>query len=192
MYEGIPASYPATFFYNLSKLQGAFSKNLIKITADRVTASPNELTNIRLPIGALINAQSLALWFKVKTTGTNVTIPARYSSSFVKRMSMTMNNVSVQIIQDYNLVYNILADHTNKNYTKGIGGEMLDNSIIWSEGAGASDQTAISGQNSLLAAVTNQTYQMCINNFIGFFGSCSTKILPLDKLGEVVISIEWA
>ena len=192
MYEGIPASYPATFFYNLSKLQGAFSKNLIKVTADRVTASPNELTNIRLPIGALINAQSLALWFKVTTSGTNATVPTRYSSSFIKRMSLTMNNVSVQIIQDYNLVYNILADHTNKNYTKGIGGEMLDNSIIWSEGAGASDQTAISGQNALLAAVTNKEYQMCINNFIGFFGSASTKILPLDKMGELVVSIEWA
>lgn len=192
MYEGIPSSYPATFFYNLSKLQGAFSKNLIKITADRTTASPNELTNIRLPIGALINMQSLALWFKITTSGTNATIPARYSSSFIKRMSMTMNNVSVQIIQDYNLVYNILADHTNKNYTKGIGGEMLDNSIIWSEGAGASDQTAITGQNALLASVANQTYQMCINNFIGFLGSASTKILPLDKVGEVVLSIEWA
>ena len=192
MYEGIPASYPSTFFYNLSKLQGAFSKNLIKVTADRTTASPSELTNIRLPIGALINAQSLALWFKITTSGTNATIPARYSSSFIKRMSLTMNNVSVQIIQDYNLVYNILADHTNKNYTKGVGGEMLDNSIVWTEGAGASDQTPITGQNSLLAAVTNQTYQMCINNFIGFLGSCSTKILPLDKVGEVVISIEWA
>ena len=192
MFEGIPSSYPATFFYNLSKLQGAFSKNLIKITADRTTASPSELTNIRLPIGALINTQSLALWFKITTSGTNATIPARYSSSFIKRMSLTMNNVSVQIIQDYNLVYNILADHTNKNYTKGIGGEMLDNSIIWTEASGAADQTAITGQNSLLAAVTNQTYQMCINNFVGFLGSCSTKILPLDKVGEVVISIEWA
>jgi hypothetical protein len=103
MYNDIPANYPSTFFYNINKLQGAFSKNLIKVTADRVTASPQEITNIRLPIGALLNMDSFALWFKVTTSGTNVTIPARYASTFIKRLSLTMNNVSVQIIQDYNL-----------------------------------------------------------------------------------------
>ena len=114
MYDSIPANYPSTFFYNLSKLQGAFSKNLIKVTADRTTASPQEITNIRLPIGALLNIDSFALWFKVTTSGTNVTVPARYASTFIKRLSLTMNNVSVQIIQDYNLVYNIANDHMNK------------------------------------------------------------------------------
>lgn len=192
MYENIPSSYPATFFYNLSKLQGAFSKNLIKVTADRTTASPQELTNIRLPIGALINLDSLSLFFKVNITGTNPTIPTRYASSFIKRLSLSMNNVSVQIIQDYNLLYNIHADHTNKNYTKGIGGEWLDNSIIWSEADGASDQTKITGANALLASTPNQTgLQFCINNWLGLFGSASTRILPTDRTGEVIISLEW-
>jgi len=193
MYNDIPANYPSTFFYNINRLQGAFSKNLIKVTADRVTASPQEITNIRLPIGALLNMDSFALWFKVTTSGTNVTIPARYASTFIKRLSLTMNNVSVQIIQDYNLVYNIANDHMNKDKTKGIGGEFLDNSIRWTEGVGASDQTAITGASTLLAGTAHlNNEQFCINNWMGLFGSASTRILPTDRTGEVTISIEWA
>ena len=193
MYDSIPANYPATFFYNINKLQGAFSKNLIKVTADRVTASPQEITNIRLPIGALLNMDSFALWFKVTTSGTNVTIPARYASTFIKRLSLTMNNVSVQIIQDYNLVYNIANDHMNKDKTKGIGGEFLDNSIRWTEGVGASDQTAITGASTLLAGTSHlNNEQFCINNFIGLLGSASTRILPTNRTGEITISIEWS
>ena len=193
MYENIPANYPSTFFYNLSKLQGAFSKNLVKVTADRVTASPQEITNIRLPIGALLNMDSFALWFKVTTSGTNVTVPARYASTFIKRLSLTMNNVSVQIIQDYNLVYNIANDHMNKDKTKGIGGEFLDNSTRWTEGAGASDQTAITGASTMLAGTAHlSNEQFCINNWMGLFGSASTRILPTDRTGEITISVEWA
>ena len=193
MYDNIPGSYPATFFYNLAKLQGAFSKNLIKVTADRLTADPQQITNIRLPIGALLNLDSLALWFKVTTKGTNVTVPARYASTFIKRMSLSMNNVSVQIIQDYNLVYNIAMDHTNKDKTKGIAGEFLDNSIRYSEAAGAADQTAITPASVMLAGTSHlSNEQFCINNWIGLFGSASTRILPTDRCGEVTIAIEWA
>lgn len=192
MYENIPSSYPASFFYNLSRLQGAFSKNLIKITADRTDAKPSEITNLRLPIGALLNTDSASLFFKVSTTGTP-TVPTRYSSSFIKRMSLSFNNVSVQIIQDYNLIYNIAMDHTNKDKTKGIGGEWLDNSIYWTETAGASDQTAIAGASTMLAGTANITdKQFVINNWMGFLGSCSTKVLPTDRTGEITISIEWA
>ena len=193
MYENIPGSYPATFFYNLNKLVGSFSKNLIKVTADRLTADPQQITNIRLPIGALLNLDSLALWFKVTTKGTNVTIPARYASTFIKRMSISMNNVSVQIIQDYNLVYNVAMDHTNKDKTKGVGGEFLDNSIRYTEGAGASDQTAISAVSTLLAGTAHlSNEQFCINNWIGLFGSASTRICSTDRTGEITIAIEWA
>ena len=196
MYENISSSYPATFFYNLSKLQGSMSKQLIKVTADNTSATPSQITNIRLPISALLNMESLMLYFKVdiKAGGSDpATIPARNSSTFIKRMSVTMNNVTVQIMQDYNLLYNIYSDFTNKSLTQGVAGQFLDPSTIWTEGAGGSDQVAITGANALLAGTANQTgIQMCISDFLGFFGSASTKILPSNKTGEIVISVEWA
>lgn len=192
MYENVPASYPSEFFYAISKLSGSMSKQLIKVTADNVNASPSTITNIRLPIGSLINLESLLLYFTVDIKGTNVTFPARYSSSFVKRLSLTMNNVSVQIINDYNMVYNTFADLNNKNYTKGLAGEYLDNSTLFADATGASTEVAITAKN-MNAALTNQTgIKMCINNWLGLFGSASTKIVNTDLTGEVVVSVEWA
>ena len=192
MYENIASSYPESFFFNLSKLSGSMSKSLIKCSADRVTAQPGNITNIRLPIGSVLNLDSLALWFKVTTSGA-ATVPVRYSSSFIKRMSISMNNTTVQIIEDYNLLYNIYQDHKNKALTKGIGGEMLDNSIKWSEVAGAADQTKIVGASSMLASTAGLTdEQMCVNNWLGFFGSSSTRIVSSDKTGEIVVSCSWA
>jgi len=90
-------------------------------------------------------------------------------------------------------LYNIYADCTNKDYTKGVGGEFLDNSIIWTEAVGASDQTAITGASALLASTTKQTsMQFCINNWIGVLGSASTRIWYTASMGEIVLSVEWA
>jgi len=194
MFEGISANYPREFFYNLSKLQGSMSKQLIKVSSDRSTdIAPSNIVNIRLPIGALINLDSLNVFFKVDMVGEK-TLPARYANTFIKRLSIQINNVSVQIIQDYNFIYNLYNDLNNKSVSKGIGGDWVDNSILWAQAVPTSTtDNAITGANSLLNANALQTdLRFCINNFIGFLGSASTKILPTDRTGEVVISIEWA
>lgn len=193
MYDNIPANLPADMFYTLSKLQGSMSKSLLKVTADRTTAAPGEQTTWRLPIGSLLNTKSLSIFWKTKLTGTNPCIPGRYSSSFIKRISISANNTVIQTIEDYNLIYNIMADHTNKSHTKGIGGEFLENSIIWSESnPTGTDQVAIAGANALLASTVNQTaIQMNVNNFLGVLGSSSTSLWPTDRMGELSITIQW-
>ena len=195
MYEQIPATLPQEFFYNLSKLQGSMSKNILKVTADRTTATAGNITQFRLPIGSLIDLRSLSVWWKTKITGTNPTIPARYSSSFIKRISISANNVVIQQIEDYNLLYNIMADHTNKSHTKGLAGEFLDNTIIYGDSTLASTDTksqALTAVNAMLASTANQTaIPMHVNNFLGVLGSTSTPIWPTDRFGEIIISIQW-
>lgn len=195
MYEQIPATLPQEFFYNLSKLQGSMSKNILKVTADRTTATPGNITQFRLPIGSLIDLRSLSVWWKTKLTGTNPTIPGRYSSSFIKRISISANNVVIQQIEDYNLLYNLMADHTNKSYTKGLAGEFLDNTIIYNDSTLASTDTtaqALTATNAMLASQANQTeIPMHVNNFLGVLGSTSTPIWPTDRFGEIIISIQW-
>lgn len=193
MFEGISPNYPREFFYQLSKLQGSMSKQIIKVSADRSTSiAPSQITNYRLPIGALLNMDSLNVYFKANMK-TDKVLPARYANSFIKRLSIQMNNVSVQIIQDYAFVYNFYADHNNKSLTKSVGGDWCDNSILWSQAVPTdSSETAIDGKLSFLNDTPVQTgMRFCINNFIGLLGSASTKILPTDRCGEVVISIEW-
>jgi hypothetical protein len=195
MFEDIPSSgYPVEFSYQLSKLQGALSKQVIKVSADRSSGlAPHQIINYRLPIGALLNLDSLALWFKVDMKSEKV-LPARYASSFIKRLSIQMNNVSVQIVQDYNFVYSFYHDHNNKALTKGHAGDWTDNSILWSQAAPTNaTETAITGVNSLANGNAIQTgIKLCVNNFIGFLSSASTRILPTDRTGEVVISLELA
>ena len=194
MFDGISANYPREFFYQLSKLQGSMSKQIIKVSADRTTGiSPSNIVNMRLPIGALINLDSLNIYFKVDILSEK-TLPARYANTFIKRLSVQMNNVSVQIIQDYNFIYNLYNDLNNKSATKGIGGDWVDNSILWSQAVPTSTtDSAIVGVNAFSSANAIQTnMQFCINNFIGFLGSASTKVLPTDRTGECVISIEFA
>ena len=193
MFEGIASNYPREFFYNLSKLQGSLSKQVIKVSPDRTTANPGNIVNFRLPIGALLNLDSLNMYFKVSTL-VEKTLPARYASTFIKRLSIQMNNVSVQIIQEYNFVYNLYNDLNNKSVTKGIAGDWVDNSILYSQTApNSATDTAITGANAFLNATGLQTdLPFCINNFIGFLGSASTKILSTDRTGEVVISVEFA
>lgn len=193
MFEGIASNYPREFFYNLSKLQGSLSKQVIKVSPDRTTANPGNIVNFRLPIGALLNLDALNIYFKVSTL-VEKTIPARYASTFIKRLSIQMNNVSVQIIQEYNFVYNLYNDLNNKSVTKGIAGDWVDNTMLFSQAAPTStSDTNITAANALLNATSLQTdLPFCINNFIGFLGSASTKILSTDRTGEVVISIEFA
>lgn len=194
VYDDIPAQLPRDYYYALNKLSGSVSKNVIKVQADRSSASPGNITQFRLPISAMVSLKSLAIFWEATLTGTNPTQFGRYSSSFIKRLSISMNGVTISQIDDYNLLYNLMADHNNKNKTKGIGGEFLDNSITWGEGSiTGSDQSAITGTDSLLAAATNPNgVKMCVNNFLGFLGSTSTDILPLDRVGECIINIQWA
>jgi len=192
MYENIGANLPTEFFYNLSKLQGSLSKNIIRVNADRPDGNnPGSIVTYRLPLGCLLNLNSLSLFWKASMTGTNPAHPTRYSSSFIKRMSISFNNTTIAQYEDYSTLYNILADHNNKDLTKSIGGDFSDNSVIWTEATPTgSAQTALTGTNALLASTTNQTsVQMKVNNFIGFLGSASTKIIPTDKIGEICISI---
>lgn len=194
VYEQISADLPRTFFYNLKKLKGGFSKQLIKITPDRSIASPNDITTFRFPIGSILNMQSLSLHFKGSTTGTNPTIFPKYTSSLIKRLSVSVNNVSVQIINDYNIVYNIYADLNSVNMTTRYG-EKVDSTTDFVNTTLTSAVTTaqpIVGKNLLLAtqgAITNE--RMVINHFLGILGGGSTPIFNTDLMGEIVVSVQW-
>lgn len=194
VYEDISGDLPKTFFYNLKKLKGGFSKQIIKITPDRLTAAPNDITTFRLPIGSVLNMNSLALHFRGSTTGTNVTIFPKYTSTLIKRLSISINNVSAQILNDYNVVYNTYADFNSANLTSRHG-EQFDSTTRFADTTLSAAVTAaqqLTGTSLMLAAtgaVSNQ--RMVINHWLGITGGGSTPIWNTDLLGEVCIQIQW-
>lgn len=194
VYEDISADLPKTFFYNLKKLKGAFSKQIIKITPDRTIASPNDIITWRMPIGSVLNMNSLALHMTGKTTGTNVTIFPKYTSTLIKRLSISFNNVSVSIINDYNLVYNAYADLNSANLSTRFG-EQFDSTLsitdttltaatttakpLVANNLTSASQSAISGQ------------RMVINHFLGICSGGSSPIWNTDLSGEISISVQF-
>jgi hypothetical protein len=194
VYENISADLPKQFFYNLKRLKGGFSKQLIKITPDRTIASPNDITTFRFPIGSVLNLQSLNLNWKATTKGTNPTIFPKYASTLIKRLSVSVNNVSVQIINDYGLVYNTYADLNSGNLTTRFG-EKFDTTTDFVNTTLSSAQTTaqpLVGKNLLLASqglITNE--RMVINHFLGLLGGGSTPIWNTDLMGEIVVSVQW-
>ncbi len=195
VYEQISSDLPRVFFYQLKKLKGSFSKNLIKIQPDRTTASPSDITSFRFPIGSVLNMQSLNLHFKGSTKGTNPTLFPKYTSTLIKRLSVSVNNVSVQIINDYNLVYNIYADFNSGNLTTQYGTKFDTTTDFVNTTLSSAVTTAqpLVAKNLLLATqglITNE--RMVINNFLGICGGGSSPIWNSDLLGEIVVSVQWA
>lgn len=194
VYENISADLPKQFFYNLKKLKGGFSKQIIKITPDRTLASPNDITTFRFPIGSVLNLQSLNLHFKGSTKGTNPTLFPKYTSTLIKRLSVSVNNVSVQIINDYNVVYNIYADLNSANLTTRHG-EKFDTTtdfVNTTLSAVATTAQPLVAKNLLASAqglISNE--RMVINHFLGILGGGSTPIWNTDLMGEIVVSVQW-
>jgi hypothetical protein len=194
VYEQISSDLPKSFFYNLKKLKSGFSKQIIKITPDRTIASPNDITTFRFPIGSVLNLQSLNLHFKGSTKGTNPTLFPKYSSTLIKRLSVSVNNVSVQIVNDYNIVYNTYADLNSGNMTTRFG-EKFDTTTDFVNTTLSSAVTTaqpLVSKNLLASAqglITSE--RMVINHFLGILGGGSTPIWNTDLMGEIVVSVQW-
>lgn len=192
VYEDISADLPKTFKFMLRKLKGGFYKQLIKIQPDRTYASQNDTVNIKFPIGSILNMNSLNLHFKGTPTATNVVFFPKYTSTLIKRLSVSVNGVTVQIINDYNLIYNIFANHNSHNLTTAFG-QNIDSSIKWTEaGASGSAEGAITGTNKLVNTSTPIVNErLVINHFLGVISGGSTPVWNTDALGEVILSIQF-
>ena len=115
MYSEFPASYPSKFMLSVKKLAGGMNRQTIKVLPDRTTCEPNGIMTFRMPLGAIVDLESLMWYFKVTDSGTSPLTCGRNASNFIKRLSVNINNVSTMIINDYNLVHNIYSDFHNKD-----------------------------------------------------------------------------
>lgn len=193
MYTEFPASYPSKFMLNVKKLAGGMNRQTIKILPDRTTCEPNGIMTFRMPLGAIVDLESLMWYYKVTDSGTSPLTVGRNSSNFIKRLSVNVNNVSTQIINDYNLVHNIYTDFHNKNPSKSFLSQPTLADVEYSEGAGSSSIVAISAKAGTKADVTGlSSTQFVVDNWIGILNSISTPIVNTDLFGEISIQIQIA
>ncbi len=193
MYSEFPASYPSKFMLSVKKLAGGMNRQTIKILPDRTTCEPNGIMTFRMPLGAIVDLESLMWYFKVTDSGTSPLTCGRNASNFIKRLSVNINNVSTMIINDYNLVHNIYSDFHNKDKSKSFLSAPQIADVEYSEGAGASGIVAISAKSGVKADITGlSATQFVVDNWVGILNSLSTPIVNTDLFGEVSIQIQIA
>lgn len=193
MYSEFPASYPSKFMLSVKKLAGGMNRQTIKILPDRTTCEPNGIMTFRMPLGAIVDLESLMWYFKVTDSGTSPLTCGRNASNFIKRLSVNINNVSTMIINDYNLVHNIYSDFHNKDKSKSFLSAPQLADVEYSEGAGSSSIVAISAKSGVKADITGlSSTQFVVDNWIGILNSLSTPIVNSDLFGEMSIQIQIA
>ena len=191
MYSEFPASYPSKFMLSVKKLAGGMNRQTIKILPDRTTCEPNGIMTFRMPLGAIVDLESLMWYFKVTDSGTSPLTCGRNASNFIKRLSVNINNVSTMIINDYNLVHNIYSDFHNKDKSKSFLSAPQLADVEYSEGAGSSSIVAISAKSGVKADITGlSSTQFVVDNWIGILNSLSTPIVNSDLFGEISIQIQ--
>jgi hypothetical protein len=109
-------------------------------------------------------------------------------------MTVSANNITLCSINEYSLLYHALMDmegSDNSQYSKRIG-EVFDPNIRWSQtastGTVATNENSIAGvvNYSVTGATSNDTgVNMCINNWLGFLGSCSTPCIDTSDFSDI-------
>lgn len=196
----IPSGFPRSLSYNIKQLSGGFSRINTKITPDRQSLiGPSDISTFKLPSNCLIDLRTLGTFFKITCSATTGTAQLpRYSSSLIERLSVVINGSTIDIINNYNLLFNILADLEASSIEqlskRGPSGELYDNSIRFSQAVATSSAetaiTAVNLQNSASSTPTNQ--DMSITNYLGFLNSCSTPVIDTRLTGDIFIQIQWA
>ena len=200
----IETSFPKNLSYNLKELGGGFNKQKVKILGDLQTTSAGGVVRFKLPSGTIIDLRSLVLYMTGSTAGTGSTTAyihfPRYSSSLIQRITITANNTTLCSINEYGLLYNSLMDMEGADisqYSKRIG-ELYDPTIRWSQttstGTTITNENAIAGTiaHSVTGTTINDTnVNMCINNWLGFLGSCSTPCIDTANFSDIFIEFTF-
>ena len=193
----LASGFPKNLSYSIKELNG-FSKQTIKVLTDRLSASASagDTIKIRLPPNSLIDLRTFSLFFDFTATiaggvaGVEVHAP-RYSSSLIEQLNVYVNNNQVSTINQYNLLYNSLADMSfgNDNGSKRFL-ENYDPSISFATPNGANYYSRL--YRTTMNGVGSDTNKpLVINNWLGFFNG-STSVIDTSDLGDVIVEIRLA
>lgn len=194
----LTSGFPKNLGYSIKELNG-FSKQTIKILSDRLSssASAGDIIKFRLPPNSLIDLRTFAVFFDFTATiaggtaGVEAHAP-RYSSSLIEQLNIYVNNNQVSTIQNYNLLYNTLADMS-------IGGdnaskrflENFDPSQTYATPSNANYYSRLYRATANASAGSDTNKSLVINNWLGFFNG-STSVIDTSDLGDVIIEFRLA
>lgn len=184
------AGFPKNLAYNLKRLQGSIIKQKIIINSDKSTYVPNERVMFNFPIGRMIDTRSIVAIARCRA-GTGNHFPRGGLNSLVENLQITANSRVIQSTQNYNYIWNALADvsgyFSREQNTKRLY-ENFDPSISHDAVNGI---TAPALVNNCVLNTGNEEYFFCINNWLGFFSS-SAPTINTNDIGQLQLILTLA
>ena len=196
----LQSSFPRNLSYSIKELNN-FSCVSCRILSDHLGNDINagETFRVNLPAGStLLDLRTIAMHFNFTASATGAsagcTLHApRYSSSLIERVNVYLNNNLVSTINQYNLLYNAVADFQfPRDASAKRWLENYDPSINYSSNSAAS--AYITAQRTTANGGTSDTNKpMVINNWLGFLGGeTSTSVIDCASLGQITLEFVLA
>ena len=171
------AGYPRNLSYVVKRLSG-YSRNTFKLqTLNATTAGAGQIVTVDLPSNALVDLNTLTMFFKGSTSTASgfAKFPVNIES-VIERLEVEING---QLLGGgcayYNQLWKIIADTT-------FGQDVVNRRHVLQNSA---KHEGVPGSNT-----TDQ--QFAIHNWLGFLGSVKPSILDTSLLGNVRIRLTLA
>jgi len=185
------SGFPKNLAYNLKRLQGSVIKSKILLSSDKSEYAPNERIMFNFPIGRMIDTRSIVLTAKCETLTNGNYFSRGGFNSLIENLQITANSRVIQSTQNYNYIWNMLADVSGyfspEQASKRIY-ENFDPSIT---------HTNVNGEGTIATSIATTThgstssYYFCVNNWLGFLSS-SAPTLNTNDLGQIQLVITLA
>lgn len=196
----LQSSFPKNLSYSIKELNN-FSCQTVRVLTDHLGNNINagETFRVNLPAGStLLDLRTIAFHFNFTATlaggtaGVSAHAP-RYSSSLIERVNIYLNNNLVSTINQYNLLYNTVADFQfSRDAESKRWLENYDPSINYIQNKAASGYITLQ-RNTANGVNSDTTKPMVINNWLGFLGGeTSTSVIDCASLGQITLEFVLA
>ena len=172
------ATYPKNLSYIARRLAGFSKNNFRLLTLNQTSATPGQIVTVDLPSNALVDLNSLTMYFKGTTTTTAGAADfSRGIESILERVEIEVNGQLLQgSCANYNQLWQVVSDTT-------MGEDAHGRRRVLQNGTA---RTVAPGPNN----VTNRQY--AIHNFLGFLASAQPSVIDTALLGNVRIRLTLA
>lgn len=184
--------FPKNLAYNLKRLQGSIIKQKILINSDKSSYVGNDRATFNFPIGRMIDTRSIVATAKCSTNNAGNNFPRGGLNSLIESLQITANSRVIQSTQNYNFIWNALADvsgyFSQEQQSKRIY-ENFDPSISHTNTIG--EGAPVLAINTTANADTAESYNFCVNQWLGFFSS-SAPTINTNDIGAITLQINFA
>lgn len=167
------ATYPKNLQYVARKLAGFSKQNFKMLTLNMTQAGPSSVITVDLPSNALVDLQTLTMFFKGSTSASGGTaVFSRGIESTIERVEIEINGQLLQgSCANYQQLFQVVADMTMGEDAHGRRKILQNGSFI----------------NSVGGNQTNTQY--AIHNFLGFVASATPSVIDTSIVGNVRLRI---